>query len=142
MIGFAISHYRIVEKLGEGGMGAVYKAEDTKLERTVALKFLASHLLNDEEAKARFLREAKAAAGVDHPNICHVHEVGEEGEKTFIAMAFLEGQVLDVPEAQTETVIQPHGVGDELAGITIASVEIPRRLHPKTMPRRRDCSSP
>ena len=71
MVGQTISHYHITEKLGEGGMGVVYKAEDTKLERTVALKFLAGHLLNDEEAKARFLREAKAAAGIHHPR----HEV-------------------------------------------------------------------
>ena len=95
MIGTTISHYRITEKLGEGGMGVVYKAEDTKLERTVALKFLASHLLNDEEAKARFLREAKAAAGLDHPNICTVYEVGEAEGKTFLSMAFIKGEPLE-----------------------------------------------
>jgi serine/threonine protein kinase/Tol biopolymer transport system component len=95
IIGSSISHYRIVEKLGEGGMGVVYKAEDTKLERTVALKFLAQHLLDDDEAKERFLREAKAAAAIDHPNICHVHEIGEEDGKTFIAMAYLEGESLE-----------------------------------------------
>jgi len=94
-VGSIISHYRIVEKLGEGGMGVVYKAEDTKLERTVALKFLAAHLLNEDEAKERFLREAKAAAGINHANICHVHEIGEEGGKTFISMAFLEGESLE-----------------------------------------------
>ena len=76
-------------------MGVVYRAEDTKLERTVALKFLADHLLGDEEAKERFLREAKAAAAIDHPNICHVHEIGEDDGKTFIAMAFLEGQTVE-----------------------------------------------
>ncbi len=76
-------------------MGVVYKAEDTKLERTVALKFLAAHLLDDEEAKERFLREAKAAAALHHPNVCPVHEIDEVDGKTFIAMAFLEGESLE-----------------------------------------------
>ena len=94
MVGQTISHYRIVEKLGEGGMGVVYKAEDTKLERTVALKFLASHLLGDEVHKARFLQEAKAAAALDHPNIATIHEIDEANGQTFLAMACLEGQTL------------------------------------------------
>ncbi len=76
-------------------MGVVYKAEDTKLNRQVALKFLAQHLLDDEEAKERFLREAQAAAALHHPNICPVHEIDEVDGKTFISMAFLEGNTLE-----------------------------------------------
>ena len=99
-IGSTISHYRIVEKLGEGGMGVVYRAEDTTLDRPVALKFLADHLLNDTEAKERFLREAKAAAALHHSNVCPVHEIDEVDGKTFLAMAFLEGESLEEHIAQ------------------------------------------
>lgn len=94
MIGKTISHYRIVAKLGEGGMGVVYKAEDTRLERTVALKFLLSHLITDEDGRRRFIREAKAAASLDHPNICTVYEIDEAEGKIFIAMPFIEGRSL------------------------------------------------
>ncbi len=95
MVGGTISHYKIVAKLGEGGMGVVYRAEDAKLGREVALKFLASHLLGNEDLRKRFEREAKAAAALDHPNVCTVYEIGEERGKTFIAMALLEGESLD-----------------------------------------------
>ena len=94
MIGQTISHYRITANLGRGGMGVVYKAEDIKLERPVALKFLAPHALEDPEHKARFVREAKAAARLDHQNICPIYEIDEADGQTFLAMAFLEGQTL------------------------------------------------
>ena len=95
LIGSTISHYKILSELGRGGMGVVYKAQDTKLDRTVALKFLAPHLLENEEACKRFHREAKAAAGLNHPNICTVYEISEEGGQTFLAMEFIEGESLD-----------------------------------------------
>jgi serine/threonine protein kinase len=92
--GQTISHYEILEKLGEGGMGVVYKAIDKKLDRIVALKFLASHLVSNDESRRRFIREAKAAAAVQHPNICTVYEIDEVNGQTFIAMAYLDGEEL------------------------------------------------
>lgn len=94
LINKQILHYRILEKLGEGGMGVVYKAEDTKLKRTVALKFLPAHSSGGEEEKARFLHEAQAAAALDHPNIRTIYEINESDEQTFIAMACIEGKSL------------------------------------------------
>jgi tetratricopeptide (TPR) repeat protein/tRNA A-37 threonylcarbamoyl transferase component Bud32 len=94
MIGQTVSHYKILEKLGEGGMGVVYKAEDTKLKRTVAVKFLSHNLLESEKDKSRFVHEAQAAAGLDHTNICTVHEINEADGQTFIVMAHIEGESL------------------------------------------------
>ncbi len=109
MLGKTISHFRILEKLGQGGMGEVFLAQDTTLDRKVALKFLPEELQKDPTARIRFLREAKSAAALDHPFICKIYEIGKAQDRTFIAMEYIQGMTLEVRMAEG-----PLPVGDVL----------------------------
>ena len=94
MVGQTISHYKVLEKLGEGGMGMVYKAQDLKLDRPVAIKFLPPHLSVSRENKERFMREAKIVAGLNHPNLLHIYDIDEQDGRLFFVMEFIAGQTL------------------------------------------------
>ena len=116
MIEQTISHYRIIKKLGAGGMGEVYLAEDTMLDRKVAIKFLPSESSNDVNANRRLIREAKAAATLDHPNICAIHEINEDGGRSFIVMQYVEGETLDCKiKTQTFDLSEALTIGVQIA---------------------------
>jgi len=128
MVGKTISHYKVLEKLGEGGMGVVYKARDTKLDRTVALKFLPLHLTGADEDKQRFIREAKAAAALNHSNICTIYSVEEHGGQQFISMEYVDGMTLREKCGTTGPVAVP---SKEAIGYAIQIAEALSEAHEK-----------
>ncbi len=148
MIGRTLGHYRILEKLGEGGMGEVYRAHDTRLDRDVALKVLRSHLLEDPKTRQRFLAEARAAAALDHPNICAVHEIGQDDGTDFIAMELVRGeslkehlqarqlaleQILEIAVPVADALSTAHAKGIIHRDVKSANIRLTERHQPKLL---------